>query len=470
MTNRRRLPLFARTFLLLLVALVVAYTVGMAVLLYRPPADGIALSELTALLSSRMPATSPDLQVSYADQAPSPDAARYRASPLFSALLAQWLGSEVERVRFFHLQGPRPPFSLAPFPAPPASALPVPPPGGMPGEGRAQGAVDAKGGPPPFPPNWHPDAPLRGDFVAAYRQADGRWRVVENTRNRAAFIARLGTLFLAGVLALTPLAWWFSRALASPIHQITRAANRMGRDADAPPLPLTGPSEIASAATAFNAMQARLNRLLKERSEMAGAIAHDLRTPLARLAFRLDALPSDARVKASADINEMSQMIDATLEFIHDQNRLRTHESLDLRLLVESVVDNLRDTGHDVQLADGSHAPMKGDPLSLRRMVANLVDNALKYGQRAQLTLTAEPEGYRLQVDDEGPGIDSTQEEQLFMPFVRGDASRNRSTGGIGLGLASVKSTVLAHGGDVTLSNRSNGGLRASVHLPHRSA
>lgn len=469
MTARlRRLPLFARTFLLLLAALVVAYAIGMAVLLYRPPVDGIAFSELTALLSSRMPATGPDLTVYDAGQAPAPDPARYRASPFVRDLLAQWLGSDVQHVRFYHLQGPQP---FSPPPRTPAG----PPP--MPGDGMQAPSLD---GPAPapedvgnpgtqrVPPGWRPDAPLRGDFVAAFRQADGRWRVVENTRNRASFITRLATLFLAGMLALLPLAWWFSRALAAPIREFTRAADRMGRETGAPALPLTGPSEIASAAAAFNAMQARLDRLLQERSEMAGAIAHDLRTPLARLAFRLDALPAEGRAKASADIAEMSQMIDATLEFIHDQNRLRAHESLDLRLLVESVVDNLRDIGHDVQLADGSPAPMKGDPLSLRRMVANLVDNALKYGQRARLALTAERDGYRLQVDDDGPGIDPTQEAQLFMPFVRGDASRNRATGGIGLGLASVKSTAVAHGGDVSLSNRSSGGLRASVHLPHR--
>jgi len=464
----RRLPLFARTFLLLLAALVVAYAIGMAVLLYRPPVDGIAFSELTALLSSRMPATGPDLMVYDAGQPPAPDPARYRASPFVRDLLAQWLGSDAQHVCFYHLQGPQP---FSPAPRMPAGPPPMPGDGiqAPPLAGPALAPEDVGNpGTQRFPPGWRPDAPLRGDFVAAFRQADGRWRVVENTRNRASFITRLATLFLAGMLALLPLAWWFSRALAAPIREFTRAADRMGRETGAPALPLTGPSEIASAAAAFNAMQARLDRLLQERSEMAGAIAHDLRTPLARLAFRLDALPAEGRAKASADIAEMSQMIDATLEFIHDQNRLRAHESLDLRLLVESVVDNLRDIGHDVQLADGSPAPMKGDPLSLRRMVANLVDNALKYGQRARLALTAERDGYRLQVDDDGPGIDPLQEAQLFMPFVRGDASRNRATGGIGLGLASVKSTALAHGGDVWLSNRSNGGLRASVHLPHR--
>ncbi|PPJ41337.1 MULTISPECIES: ATP-binding protein [unclassified Pseudoxanthomonas] len=462
----RRMPLFARTFLLLLAALAVAYAIGMAVLLYRPPVDGIAFSELTALLSSRMPATGPDLKVYDAEQPPIPDPARYRASPFVRDLLAQWLGSDAQHVHFYHLQGPQP-FS-------PAQRAPGGPPP-MAGAGMQAPPMDGPTRPPEdagnpaaqrFPLAWRPDAPLRGDFVAAFRQTDGRWRVVENTRNRTSFMIRLATLFLAGMLALLPLAWWFSRALAAPIRQFTRAADRMGRESGAPALPLTGPSEFASAAAAFNAMQARLDRLLQERSEMAGAIAHDLRTPLARLAFRLDALPDESRDKASADIAEMSQMIDATLAFIHDQNRRPLREPLDLRLLVAGVADSLRDTGHDVHVEPGAPAPMKGDPLSLRRMVGNLVDNALKYGHRARITLSPEGQGYRLCVDDEGPGIDPAQTEQLFMAFVRGEASRNRSTGGIGLGLASVKHTVLAHGGEVQLSNRNEGGLRASVYLP----
>nr|WP_298150539.1 ATP-binding protein [uncultured Pseudoxanthomonas sp.] len=466
MTARlRRLPLFARTFLLLLAGLAVAHAIGMAILLYHHPDDGIAFSELTALLSSRMPANNPDLKVYDAAQPPMPDPARYRASPFVRDLLGQWLGTDAQHVRFYHLERPRP-FSPEPRePGPPPTA----------GAGLEAAPMDGPARPPEdagdpaaqrFPPAWRPDAPLRGDFVAAFKQADGRWRVVENTRNRASLIARLATLFLAGMLALLPLAWWFSRALAAPIRQFTRAADRMGRETGAPALPLTGPSEFASAAAAFNAMQARLDRLLQERSEMAGAIAHDLRTPLARLAFRLDALPAESRAKASADIAEMSQMIDATLAFIHDQNRRALHEPLDLRLLVESVVDSLRDMGHDVRADAGPPAPMRGDPLSLRRMVGNLAENALKYGHRARIALAAEGDGYRLDVDDEGPGIDPAQAEQLFVAFVRGEASRNRSTGGIGLGLASVKHTVLAHGGQVQLSNRTEGGLRASVYLP----
>lgn len=483
---RRRggMPLFARTFLLLLAALVVAYAIGMTVLLYRPPPSGPSLAEVAAELSSPLPSGSHHLAVRDSDTEPKPPPARYSEWPPMRRVLAHWLNADIEDVRFYRAQAPG---LFGPGMAAPALPRQSPPLFGgggatLPGGAAPDIAADdpAMWPPPEASPgslptqdvmlerNWRPESALRGDFIAALRHADRHWRVVESDQVWWGLLRRLALLLLAGTLALLPLAWWFSRALASPIRRFAHAADRMGADAAAPPLPLTGPAEIAGAAASFNAMQARIHRLLQERGEMVGAIAHDLRTPLARLAFRLDALPAPGRDKASADIEEMSQMIDATLEFIRDQNRERVREPLDLRLLVESVVDNLRDTGHDATLAPGPAAPMQGDPMTLRRMTANLVDNAIKYGQRARASLQPEGDGYRLQVDDDGPGIDPDQVEPLFMPFVRGEGSRNRATGGIGLGLASVRAAVQAHGGHIELQNRDGGGLRACVHLPAR--
>lgn len=483
---RRRggMPLFARTFLLLLAALVVAYAIGMTVLLYRPPPSGPSLAEVAAELSSPLPIDSQDLVVRDSDREPQPPPARYSEWPPMRRVLAHWLDADIEDVRFYRAQAPGLFGPGVAAPAPPRRSPPFSGGGDAPVRDGATPDIvadDPAMWPPPeafpgsLPPpevtlerSWRPESALRGDFVAAFRHADGHWRVVESNQVWWGLLRRLALLLLAGTLALLPLAWWFSRALASPIRRFARAADRMGADVAAPPLPLTGPAEIAGAAVSFNAMQARIHRLLQERSEMVGAIAHDLRTPLARLAFRLDALPAPGRDKASADIEEMSQMIDATLEFIRDQNRERVREPLDLRLLVESVVDNLRDTGRDATLAPGPAAPMQGDPLTLRRMTANLVDNAIKYGQRARVSLQPEGDGYRLQVDDDGPGIDPAQVEPLFMPFVRGEGSRNRATGGIGLGLATVRAAVQAHGGHIELQNRDGGGLRARVHLPAR--
>jgi two-component system OmpR family sensor kinase len=317
---------------------------------------------------------------------------------------------------------------------------------------------------------WRAESHLSFAFVAAARLADGRWRVVERVGSGVGIGRTFALMFAMGLIALLPLAWWFSSALAGPIRRFAAAADHMGQDANAPPVPLEGPAEILRAAASFNAMQARINRLVGERTQMVAAIAHDLRTPLARLSFRLDGLPAEAREKASADIAEMSQMIEAALEFIREQHRRGARERLDLRLLVESVVDEQSDIGNAVELSTGPSAPLRGDPLALRRMVGNLVDNALKYGQRARLSLHGEADGYALNIDDDGPGVDATRAEHLFMPFVRGETSRNRETGGIGLGLATARSIVLAHGGDIALSNRSEGGLRVTVTLPYAVA
>ncbi|MFT3755111.1 MAG: ATP-binding protein [Pseudoxanthomonas sp.] len=333
---------------------------------------------------------------------------------------------------------------------------------------------DPGAGPPGFgdrpPPGGElaPDTLLRGDFIAAVRQSDGRWRVVESTER--GLLARIGKqaglLFLLGLLILLPLAWWFSRALSAPIREFAKAADHLGRNPDAPRLPRQGPSEIALAADSFNTMQTRLNRMIAERTQMAGAIAHDLRTPLARLAFRLHKLPPGEQEKAQADIDEMKSMIASALEFLRDQSQRGSRERLDFRSLVESVVDGLADTGHDVSLQAGVSATVVGDPVALRRMVANLADNALKYGHRARLRIAVEDDACCLYVEDDGPGVDPAQAERLFMPFARGEASRNRNTGGVGLGLSSVQGIVASHGGEVSLRNRDEGGLQVKVVLP----
>jgi signal transduction histidine kinase len=213
-------------------------------------------------------------------------------------------------------------------------------------------------------------------------------------------------------------------------------------------------------------MQGRITRLLEERSHMIGAIAHDLRTPLMRLSFRLDGLESPLKEKVEADITEMKQMISAALDFLRDQTTRGAHQRLDLRLLVESVVDDQSDVGHDVTLAGGDSVIIEGDPLSLRRLVVNLVDNALKYGERARLRLKAGPHNCAIEIDDDGPGIPETYQQRVFEPFFRTEASRNRDTGGIGLGLTTVRSIILDHGGYIELQNRKEGGLRVIVSLP----
>lgn len=306
--------------------------------------------------------------------------------------------------------------------------------------------------------------------VIALRQDDGQWRVVTvpGTPFADTVVARLLWMLGLGILVMLPLAGVFARALSAPIRRFADAAHRLGGDTGAPPVPREGPTEMRQAVDAFNAMQARMNRMMAERTHMIAAIAHDLRTPLTRLSFRLDGLPQPLGEKVDADIREMKTMISAALDFIRDRSSGPHRQPLDFRLLVESVADDLVDVGHDVSLQAGEAVTVDGDPVALRRAVVNLVENGLKYGDRVRMRLRFHGDTSVLEIDDDGPGIPEAMQRQVFEPFFRLEASRNRDTGGIGLGLASVRAIVSEHGGQVDLRNRREGGLRASLTLPAR--
>jgi len=497
---RRRLSIFVRTFLLLVGALVVAQGLGVALLLLRTPIFDVPAHppEVIALLGTDMPAADAKLQLHTQAGMPKPDTGQQRDRRI-EAVMARWLGVPADDVRFYRdadRPGERPglappPFALhgdhaggsvaTPFPpsrpdaveghapaAPPSGAYPPLPPQGF----------DAHFAPPAdFPPGGWRRGPgfdfiagknqLDG-FTAALRQPDGRWRVVTSPGRRLSgtFKLQVALLFGAGLLLMLPLAWWFSHALSAPIRRFSEAADRLGRHPDAAPLPRQGPTELAQAVDSFNTMQARLNRMVHERTQMVAAIAHDLRTPLARLAFRMEAAPAPLRERGLADIEEMKSMISAALDFIRNAQHPGPRAPLDFRLLVEGVVDDLADVGADATLLPGASVVLEGDPGALRRMVANLCENALKYGGNVRVDLHHEGDGCLLWIDDDGPGIDPAQREQLLLPFVRGEASRNRDTGGIGLGLAVANGVATAHGGELSLDNRPGGGLRVSVRLP----
>jgi two-component system OmpR family sensor kinase len=308
---------------------------------------------------------------------------------------------------------------------------------------------------------------LRQGFVAGLERSPGHWRVLEDRSTGVALFQRRALWeFAVGVALLLPVSWMFARALSAPIRRFSEAARRLGTDPYAPALERDGPAEMLAAIDSFNAMQGRVTRLLQERSQMVAAIAHDLRTPLTRLAFRLDGLDSPLKEKVESDIQQMTLMISAALDFVRDRSLGGTRERLDLRLLVESVVDDQSDVGHDVTLDGAESVPLQGDPVALRRAVANLVENAVKYGERARLHLRVSEGNCVIDIDDDGPGIPEALQERVFEPFFRAERSRNRDTGGIGLGLTTVRSIIVDHGGTVTLRNRKDGGLRVVVTLP----
>ena len=213
-------------------------------------------------------------------------------------------------------------------------------------------------------------------------------------------------------------------------------------------------------------MQARIRGYVLERTSMVGAIAHDLRTPLSRLKFHVASAPEPLRAKLEAEIDEMEQMIAASLEFAEAEARPQTRELIDLPLLVEGVVDDLSDLGKSVTLKRTEPATVAGDPLLLKRLFRNLINNAVTYGGHGRVSVQRQDGSVIVDIDDDGEGLDATSLDRAFEPFYRAESSRNRMTGGMGLGLAIVKAAAVSHGGDVELSNRSEGGLRARVSLP----
>ena len=302
------------------------------------------------------------------------------------------------------------------------------------------------------------------DFVLGWRTPAG-WRIVETPRPWLA-PWHIKTLFamLLSVIALAVPAWLIAQAISRPVRAVARAAERARVGADLPALPSGGAREVRALSTAVAAMHERLAKHAEGRTTMLAAIAHDLGTPLSRLAFRVEQLPEAARDRAAADIAEMRGLIGAALSFARDE-AVGSRERLDLGSLLESLADDIADTGGAVSVHSGARAVIRGDSVALRRLFANLVENALRYGQQAAITWRVEGNRVSVLIDDHGPGIDPESVERLFEPFVRGDPSRNRATGGTGLGLAIVRSIAARHDGEAVLENGPTGG-RARVTLP----
>jgi signal transduction histidine kinase len=309
---------------------------------------------------------------------------------------------------------------------------------------------------------------LIAPFQVGWRQPNGQWLIVEPkpTLEPSAWQQRLILSIILSALALAPVAYLFARRLAKPIALFAQGAERLGRDPRAPPLAIRGPTEVAVAVQAFNDMQERLARYVEDRTAMVGAIAHDLRTPLTRLRFRVEGAPDDLRIKMAADIAEMEAMISGTLAFVRDATRAAQRTRLELSSLLESLADEMSETGLDVAVESADKVVIDGDPVALRRLFNNLLENALKFGRQARIRVFTANDCAVVEIDDNGCGLPDKDLERVFEPFFRHESSRSRETGGIGLGLAVARSVARAHGGDATLENRPQGGLTARVKLP----
>jgi two-component system OmpR family sensor kinase len=303
--------------------------------------------------------------------------------------------------------------------------------------------------------------------VAAVATPNG-WRVARTAPEPLlrTWQRRLLLWLAMSALLMLPLAWFFARRLTRPIRAFAAAADRMGADPNAPPVPEDGPAELQVTAHALNRMQGRIADYVSERTAMIGAIAHDLRTPLARIAFRIEAAPDHVREKVQSDIEQMRAMIAATIGFVKGSAEATGREKLDLTQLLQRLIAAEKETGRPVTLRAQGEMWVSGDAIALARLVQNLVDNAISYGARADVELSRESGCAVISVSDEGPGLPEALLERVFEPFQRADPSRNRATGGIGLGLTIARSIARDHGGTLSLRNRSEGGMAAECRIP----
>ncbi|GGE95583.1 HAMP domain-containing protein [Stappia taiwanensis] len=262
------------------------------------------------------------------------------------------------------------------------------------------------------------------------------------------------------------------RRLTRPLRELAAAADKLGRGEDVDPLPETGPAEVRGTIQAFNVMQDRLTRFVRDRTRMLGAISHDLRTPITSLRIRAEFIEDDEnREKMIETLDEMQHMVEATLALARDQSSREAAAKTDLGEFVDAIADDYRSTGRPVTFErPAARIVTTIRPISLKRALRNLIDNAIRYGGSADLSLEERPDSLVLSVRDSGPGIPPERLKDVFDPFVRIEESRSEETGGIGLGLSIARSIVHAHGGTLTLGNRQEGGLLARISLPRCAA
>ncbi|WP_367196685.1 ATP-binding protein [Amorphus sp. 3PC139-8] len=270
--------------------------------------------------------------------------------------------------------------------------------------------------------------------------------------------------FTALMLALIGV--FIARRIARPLRNLATSAEAFGRGQNLPPLSEDGPEEIKRTAQSFNRMQCRLQRFVEDRTKMLAAIGHDLRTPLTSLRLRAEFVnDDDIQRKMISTIDELQSMTEAAISFARGESVREETRVIDLEALVGSICDDQSDLGHPVRHVEGAKTKYRCRPDNLRRAIRNLVENAVRYGGEANVYLRHTASAVDIIVEDRGPGIPDDMMEKVFEPFVRLETSRNRQTGGIGLGLSVVRAAARQHGGDISFANGA-AGMQAVISLP----
>ena len=407
-----------------------------------------SLTQATALI--QQPGLSATLEIPVRHQTREPSG---RRETVLEALLAERLGVEPDRVRVVLFEDSRILFQGS----------------------NGSGAETAEA--PQHPPNEISELDLITPEMAAslesvplpYMNAafltdEGHWIV---TGAPDAFWAdwrfRLALTFLATLVLLTPIAWWVARHMTHPLRKLAKQV--LANTPDAAAGGADGPREVQALALAIEDLRSRLEAQLADRERMAAAMAHDLRTPLTSLRIRAEQAPETTRKRMVEDIERMQSMISEIIDYAHARHE---KEQIDLDL-VELIRSCIEETKLLASVKMGS-SPLtlrsRVDPVALRRAINNLIRNAQQYGSNAEVSLHPQSGKLEIWVEDDGPGIADEDKTRLIEPFQRGEQSRNRKTGGAGLGLTIARDTAMDHGGHLRLEDRPDGGLRAVLEIP----
>jgi signal transduction histidine kinase len=308
-----------------------------------------------------------------------------------------------------------------------------------------------------------------GELVFSIRLGDGSWLNIEIDKSDAPppWASKTLGLFVLLLVALIVGGMYLSQRMARPMKKLASAADSLGLGQASPPLAEDGPREVRHTIRAFNRMQERTQKHLKDRTLMLAAVSHDLRTPITTLRLRAEYIEDEEmRNKTLATLAEMEAILSATLGFARDDAADESARPTDIPALLQSLVDDHVDLGSSATYQGPERLPFTCRPVALRRALNNLIENALKYGGTAAVQLTTQNNSIEICVDDNGPGIPEDKLTEVFTPFFRLDESRGGDSAGTGLGLSVALTITHAHGGELTLINRQGGGLRARLVLP----
>ena len=308
---------------------------------------------------------------------------------------------------------------------------------------------------------------LDGDVAIHVQMTDGILDVVVPRKRLYSSTTYIFVLWMVGSsLILFAVAMVFMRNQVRPIRRLAAAADALGKGRDIPTFKLQGATEVRQAATAFNIMRERLLRQISQRTEMLAGVSHDLRTPLTRMKLQLALLPESAELNdLKTDIREMEEMVDGYLAFARGEGSEEV-VTTDLGALLADVIGGAQRAGGDVQLTTDGALSIPVRPTTLKRCLANLVGNAMRYGKHVAVKAARRGNSVEITVDDDGPGIPAHQRDEVFRPFRRLEESRNMQTGGVGLGLTIARDVIHGHGGAIYLEDSPLGGLRARLRLP----